>query len=221
MEPYRASRGLRTLAALLSFLYAAAWVLAILVVIAAASVELFGGEAARRGFVLGVPATVEFSDLRLPSAWAGQTGAIAVTRADAKLEVPFWLAPGSFRAATYVVGALGYGMLLMFLYQVRGLFRKARDGDPFDARNATRLRWMAALIIGGHVLGRLFEAWQAATVLRTVQSLPFRISPAVALDERVLFSFNESVLLAALMLFALAEVFRRGAALEEEQSLVV
>jgi hypothetical protein len=80
---------------------------------------------------------------------------------------------------------------------------------------------MAGLLLAGHVAGSLLATWQGAVAVRTVQAPAMAITPPVALDERLVFSFDERILLVSLLLFALAEIFRRGTALEHEQSLVV
>lgn len=222
MEAYRSNRPVRLVAAVVSFLYAAAWVLTAFLLIAIPSVEVLADPSPRDfDFALGVPAVADFGDLRLPATWAGERGSVALKATEVTLRVPLFLAPASFRIASYAGFLVLCAMSLAFLHQLRALFRSARDGAPFDSRNAGRLRWMGLLVVAWHVFTRAFGAWQAPRVLGTIADQSIRLDLPMALDERMLFSFNESVLLVALMLIALAEVFKRGAALEHEQSLVV
>jgi hypothetical protein len=220
METFQAGRVVRVLTRILSALYFIAWGVTGLLLILVPAVEIFADHDALTGLNIGVPVTLEPRDVRMASTWNGETGTITLGRTAAKLEVPFSLAPASFRIATYVAFALGLGLTLLFLHHLRELFRSARAGAPFDPRNAARLRWMALLIAAGHALTEVFGGWQAATVLRTIAA-PIPLLAPFPTDEKALFAFNESVILVALMLLALAEIFKRGAVLEDEQSLVV
>ena len=221
MDAYQPGRVVRVLTGILTATYVAAWVMTGLIVAGAALAELVADRDTLEKFTIGVPATAQPDERGVAAVWNGATGTIGLKPMEASLAVPLSLAPAWFRLISYAGILTLCAVLLMFLHQLRGLFRSARDGAPFDPRNTARLRWMGGLLIAGHVLGRAFGAWQAAAVLRVIASTPLRISAPFALDERALFSLNESVLLGGLLLIALGEIFKRGAALEDEQSLVV
>jgi hypothetical protein len=117
--------------------------------------------------------------------------------------------------------AAALAIKMLFLYHLRELFRRVRDGAPFDPGNAARLRWLGGLIIAGHVLNVIAGGLLGRIVLGSLTDASIALRPSLWLDERLLFSFNEGLIVLAAVLFALAEIFNRGAELEDEQSLVV
>jgi hypothetical protein len=164
---------------------------------------------------------VDVGEVRIQSGWKNQPGAISLQESDARLRLPLKVAPASFRVAMYVTMAAGMAMLILFLYHLRELFRRVRDGAPFDPGNAGRLRWLGGLIVAGHVLTVVAGGWLGRSVLSSLTDASIALRPSLWLDERLLFSFNEGLIVLAAVLFALAEIFNRGAELEDEQSLVV
>ncbi len=90
------------------------------------------------------------------------------------------------------------------LANLRRIVQTARAGDPFDPRNANRLRWIAGLGVAAVIVARV----TAAIVNHTMEAdepMHVRIpTPGWLL-----------VVTAVLGLLALAEVFREGAALRE------
>ena len=213
MEKYQPSRGLRGLAVFFSGLYGAAWGFLVLLLVAIPAIETFADRETLATFTLSVPVTAGLADARLESTWNGSTAAIGVDDTETTIRVPFWLAAPWFRATTYAFIGVAVAVALLFLFHLRAFFRSARDGTPFDPRNAGRLRWMGLLLLANHLLIEVFTTWQAATVLGTISSPPLALAPSFRLDGRIV--------LGGLMLLALAEIFKRGAALEDEQSLVV
>ena len=95
-----------------------------------------------------------------------------------------------------------FALVLLFLHHLRALFRRVREGTPFDAANAARMRWLGVSLLALYVFFGGFEFWMSAWVTRALH-------------------INWFGVFTALVLVGLAEVFRRGTALEEEQSLVV
>jgi hypothetical protein len=213
MEGYRPSRVLRVITAILSFTYVVSWVLAGLLVVGVPAYYMFAGPETLKKFPLSVPVHAQLPDAQVESTWGGQPDSLVVNAIETRLLVPFFLAPAWFRAAGYAFNVIGMGLLLLFLFHLRAFFRSARDGTPFDARNASRLRWMGGLLLAIHLLTEAFTTWQAAVVLRTVSRPPVPLAASFDLDEQLV--------LIAFMLLALAEIFNRGARLEDEQSLVV
>ena len=201
----------RILNVILTFLYFTAWVLGAVLLVLFAGAELFADPEAARNFTLGIPAAMRV-DTALPSSWGGAIP-LDQGRVTVALKVPFSIAPAWFRAAVYMTTVVGGGIILLFLHHLRQLFRRVRDGAPFDARNAARVRWLGVLLIGGELLLKALGLWLSSIVLRTAGPAPVAVEPSFALDGKVI--------LIGIMLIALAEVFRRGTALEDEQSLVV
>jgi hypothetical protein len=112
-----------------------------------------------------------------------------------------------------VIVAVGVAATLVLdwiaLLAFRGVVFSAADGDPFDERNATRLRRMAATLV----------AWPVITMslnrLLTRRLTLVGVRPHLARVSVVPF------LVAALVVAALAEVFRRGAELRELEATTV
>jgi hypothetical protein len=94
--------------------------------------------------------------------------------------------------------------------QLRAVFRTLLDGHPFVAANAPRIRRMAYAVMGGE-LARSAVAYLGS---HTVFS-----APGLHPDSRP--HINVAVLLCGLIMLAIAEVFREGTRLDEEQSLTV
>lgn len=97
--------------------------------------------------------------------------------------------------------------------QLRAVFRTVRDGQPFVAANAVRIRRIGYVVIAGE-LGR--EALLAAAARLTALSLSadgvtFGGAPQV----------NLLVIASGVIIIAIAEVFREGTRLDEEQSLTI
>ena len=211
MSAFRPPVVVRVLHAILTFLYVMAWVFATALALLLAGAELFAGPEALSNFTLGVPAAIHV-DTELPSSWGGKIEVHGVSPA-VVLKVPMSVAPGAFRAAVYLATIAGGALILLFLHHLRQLFRRLRDGAPFDARNAERVRWLGVLVIVGELLLKVLGFWLSSLVMRTLAAGPLALGASFALDAKVI--------LIGLMLVALAEVFRRGTTLEDEQSLVV
>jgi hypothetical protein len=99
------------------------------------------------------------------------------------------------------------------LGQLRAVFRGLRDGQPFAAGNATRIRRIAFAVIFG-------EAARTAIVFFTnyYASTHFA-AEGLRFDARP--DFNILAILYGLIILAIAEVFSAGSRLDEEQSLTV
>jgi hypothetical protein len=111
-----------------------------------------------------------------------------------------------------VTGSLTFflALTLWVLGQLRAVFRTLRDGHPFVAANAPRIRRIAYALIFGE-LARSAVAYMGS---HTVFS-----APGLHPDSRP--DINIAVLLCGLIMLAIAEVFREGTRLDEEQSLTV
>ncbi len=106
-----------------------------------------------------------------------------------------------------VLAASGIAFVVAFwvgLFMTRRIVRSARDGAPFEARNVSRLRLLAAMFaaipVGAEVSRRLLQS--------TVDADP-RITISIPSPDWGIY------LLVALVLLALAEIFREGTALRE------
>jgi hypothetical protein len=109
--------------------------------------------------------------------------------------------------------ALGLAFALWVLGELRGLFRTLRDGQPFVPENATRLRRIALAIVVGEILGASLGFLGDLYVKRHFSS------PDLRFDARPHIDFVTIVL--GFIVLAIAEVFRAGTRLDEDQSLTI
>jgi hypothetical protein len=96
---------------------------------------------------------------------------------------------------------------------LRAVFRTLRDGQPFVPANATRLRWIAFAVIVGELARSaivLGENYYAMTHF-SADGLRFDAWP----------DLNAFAIIHGLIILVLAEVFKAGIRLDEEQSLTV
>jgi hypothetical protein len=156
----------------------------------------------------------------VPVAFELDTAAAPVTSFDRRHSGGVEHATGLLRLATpdrpwiaTAGAAVMMALVLWILAELAALCRAVRDGQPFAPQNAGRIRRLALALI-------LAEA-SRATVVYTAHAyvaahfaadhLRFTASPH--LDARAILS--------ALILLVIAEAFRTGARLDEEQSLTV
>jgi hypothetical protein len=97
---------------------------------------------------------------------------------------------------------------MFFLRQfVKTLFA----GNPFVEANARRLRYIAFFTIGYSIFEIVTQLFRSYWISRAVQK--------PALDAS--FSFRLDILVLGLMILVIAEVFRIGVGMREEQSLTI
>lgn len=116
---------------------------------------------------------------------------------------------GMLTGAVTIVGSL------VIVWRLRRLFDSFRSGEPFRRENARHLRviWMTMIVIelSRYVLMVLFGVLLAGLGgVQPVGDATFRID-----------SENLSTWMSILILVVLAEVFREGARLKEEQELTI
>ena len=119
--------------------------------------------------------------------------------------------PFLFETLGLAIGEIA--LILWVMTQLRAVFRTLRDGQPFAASNATRVRRVAWALIGAEVLraGLVYFANSYAATHFVADGLRFDAAPHLNLFA----IFN------GLVILVIAEVFRAGARLDEEQSLTV
>lgn len=112
-----------------------------------------------------------------------------------------------------VASGVVFALVLWILAELAALCRSVRDGEPFASRNASRVRRLALALL----LAELSRAAIVYTVHAYVAAhyvgdhLRFTASPHV----------DPLAIVSALIVFVLAEVFRIGTRLDEDQSLTV
>ena len=161
----------------------------------------------RAEMVLPVAFELDAVGSRVVSADLGRNGAIEDATGMLRFTAPErpWLA--MIGAAVMVV--LG----LWILAELAALCRSVRDRRPFDPGNAVRIRRLALALV-------LAEAWRAALTYTA-----HAYAAAHFASDHLRFTawpqVNVSAIISALILLVLAEVFRTGTRLDEDQSLTV
>jgi hypothetical protein len=127
--------------------------------------------------------------------------------------LPLGPLPWSLFALLWLHVAVIAGLVLAMLHHLRQLFRRVRGGAPFDATNAMRLRWLGWLLLALATLNTVAGAAVSLAVRGAVTDGSVGIPASLEVDMTMVF--------VALVLLALAEIFRRGAELEDERALVI
>jgi len=111
----------------------------------------------------------------------------------------------------FVIGFLALAMWV--LSQLRAVFRTLRDGQPFVPANSTRMRRIAWAVIIGEIARTAVVLFENYYVMTHFQADGLRF---YAHSE-----FNVYAIINGLIILVIAEVFRAGTRLDEEQSLTV
>lgn len=166
-----------------------------------------------RGGELDIP--VSFSvDPRTIPVRAPSLGVEGAQIEHARGTVKFSPPPGASLVVPVLLGLVVFFALALFVVgQLRAVFRTLRDGRPFVPANATRIRWIAVAVIAGE-LGRAVVMYSSNSYVMThfsANGLRFDARPDV----------NLFTLIHGLIILAIAEVFRAGTRLDEDQSLTI
>jgi DUF2975 family protein len=105
------------------------------------------------------------------------------------------------------------GVALWLTTELQRVLRTVRDGKPFAASNATRVRRVAWILIAGEFVRATIvylENSYAATHF-TAEGLRFTARPDLSV----------AAIIQGLIILVIAEVFRAGTRLDEDQSLTV
>lgn len=106
---------------------------------------------------------------------------------------------------------IGLGMAI--IYQLRKIFATLVDGNPFLLANAKRMRTIGVLIFGGVLLQLIAGISIGWLIMEKV------IVTGVAFSAKG--ELNMGGIFFGLVMLILAEIFRQGALLKEEQDLTV
>jgi hypothetical protein len=180
--------------------------------------------------MLGLAAVPLFTDLSntemgIPVSFSVETGALrlaAPVPSMAKADIRdahgsgtlrFPPPSGMFLTTTALLVALSLAIGLWVLVQLRAVFRTLRDGRPFVAANAMRIRWIGYAVILGEVVHSLvlFGGNAYARTHFAADALRFDAWPSIDVFP----------IIHGLIILVIAEVFRAGARLDEDQSLTI
>lgn len=129
------------------------------------------------------------------------------------VRLPIGKLPWSLLAVLWTYLATAGALMLMFLHHLRRVLDRVQDGTPFDPANAPRLRWLGLLALGFAGITGVSEFVTSLAVRRTLISERVEVPPGFSVDGTVVFF--------GLVLLLLAEIFRRGAELEEAEALTL
>ncbi|MBO6575067.1 MAG: DUF2975 domain-containing protein [Rhodothermales bacterium] len=112
-----------------------------------------------------------------------------------------------------VMGSAFFAVFMFGFHRVRQVVRSAVDGTPFIRENVTRLREIGFIYVAEYLILGVAQV-TAGFVARS------RIPDELA-ESSLSLNVNPVVIVTPLVLFALAEVFKAGVDLQEEQDLTV
>jgi hypothetical protein len=210
MLPFRPDRVVRLLTVLVSVAFFGTLVLGIIVLIGLPTGKLLAGDDPDWTVSLDIPVAFDRPDVTVPTGWGDALLEIEDVRGS--LSVPVGIVPWWFFALIWACAAAWIALMLTFLHHLRRIAMRVRDGVPFDASNARRLRWLGLVAIGMGLLEGV-NGLVGRAVREHVIVEGLRMPASLTIDG--------STVLLGLVLLALAEIFRRGAELEHEQSLTV
>lgn len=137
---------------------------------------------------------------------------------DARIEklrgnLRFPVRSGAFFSGSMLLVVLLAGSLLWVLTQLRHIFRSLSRGLFFIPENARRIRWVGFTVIFGELArAALIYFWSYYTSLNfTANGLHFVAST----------DFNMITIVSGFTILVIAEVFREGTRLHEDQSLTI
>jgi hypothetical protein len=131
------------------------------------------------------------------------------TRGELRFDASSW----GLQAATNLGMLVGIALVLYVIFLVRGVVATVITGNPFVPENARRIRLIGMIVIAAGIVGPFAEYVAARAVLARITIEGITLSPPAP--------FRTDPILAGLLVWVLAAVFERGAALEKEQSLTV
>ena len=210
MKMSRPDRVVRTLTALASFAYFFMWAGGELVLVALPLLKAFGGA----GFYYGLELPVTAPAVQTMVETASGPAPLTLDEVRGKLSLPISSMSWPLLALLWSYAAAAGVLLLLFLHHLRRIFQRVRDGAAFDMENVVRLRTLGMLLMA-------LAGLRAVAELATSIAVRRGLGPDSSLAVPTGFHPDLTLVPVALVLIALAEIFRRGAELEHEQSLVV
>jgi hypothetical protein len=212
MRTFRPDRLVKMMAAVAAVAYFAFWIGGILVLVTLPVVKMFGGPGSKFHYGLQLPVATADLETTVHTTWG--PAPLKLDEARAKLQLPIPILPWSLIALLWSYTAVVFALMLILLHNLRRIFERVRDGAAFDAQNAVRLRTLGLVLLALAVLNAVAEVATAMAVRRGLATTSSVVVPSGLHADLTLVPV-------ALVLLALAEVFRRGTELEDEQSLVV
>jgi hypothetical protein len=162
-------------------------------------------------FVLVVNTRTGNMELGVPVSFDLNLQAHQITDARGTLVMP--IQRGRFLYASFAVLIGLLTLALWILSQLRAVFRSLGEGRPFVPANVRRIRLIGVGVIAGQL------AWAEATFAGNYYSMSHFVAVGLTFAARP--SINPIAIIHGLVILAIAEVFKEGTRLEEDQSLTV
>jgi hypothetical protein len=117
----------------------------------------------------------------------------------------------------FLAAAAGFVLLLAFgqwvIGELRAVFRTLREGQPFVRANAMRIRRVAWAVMLGEIIRATLMWASSSYAMRHFSGTGLRFDASLDLDVPTIVN--------GLIILVIAEVFRAGTRLDEEQSLTI
>jgi DUF2975 family protein len=161
---------------------------------------------------LAVPTTFQIAPEAHPMT-ASPPGMEDVHLEEARGSLRFSPRSSKFVAGVALLLIAVLSLILWALVQLRAIFRALRAGQPFVPANAIRIRRVAYAVIVGEIARAVlvYAAMRYAATHFFIQGLRFQARPDI----------NVIAIICGLIILVIAEVFREGTRLDEEQSLTI
>jgi len=104
-----------------------------------------------------------------------------------------------------------FALVILVTFQLKAIFSSFKRNLPFHERNMARIKNIAFILVGYSIIQWLFEI-----VLNRTLVANFRWETV-----HLTYNFNMSALVIGLILIVLAEIFRLGATLENDNKLTI
>lgn len=108
-----------------------------------------------------------------------------------------------------------WALVVFVLYQMFRIFKNLDSGHPFQPENTRRIQWIGAAIFAYPIAGLESELLFKGIVMR-LQGNEMGFTPLVIFSEKIILGG-----LLCLVMLALAEAFRNGTQLQQEQDLTI
>ena len=204
--------GERSIASSIRIVLDAAWWLMVvsLVLLAGLLVLSFWVDLDVQNVTMNLPVAVELDGAALGTSTSLETDA-RIEKLRGNLRFP--VRSGAFVSVSMFLIVLLLGLALWTLTQLRHVFQSLSRGLLFIPENARRIRWVGFTVIFGELArAALVYFWSYYTSLHfTANGLRFVAST----------DFNPITLVAGFAILVIAEVFREGTRLHEDQSLTI
>ncbi len=171
----------------------------------------FGVNDAHAGWTMRIPVSLAMDQTR--GATAPTLGIERAEIQDLRGSLQFPARRGPFFLVNCILLIFALALMLWVTGRLYAVLRNVRDGRPFAAANAARIRSIAWAVIGGEMA--------RAAVVFFENTYAMRHFSAEGLHFTAQADLSVAAILEGLIILVIAEVFRTGTRLDEEQSLTV